>query len=153
MAKLIIPIGIPGCGKSTWSARYFDHVISTDRIREKMGDINDQSKNDEVFDKFHTNVRDYLELTLPVASVVADATNLTRRARMKLYEIADEAGAEVHIFLFTNNVQALDRNLMRERTVPNDAMLRMLANYEKTLAELPQERSRYHTLTKISSVI
>jgi predicted kinase len=41
MAELIIPVGIPGCGKSTLAETFFnkttDSIWSTDQIRSLMG--------------------------------------------------------------------------------------------------------------------
>jgi predicted kinase len=87
---LYIPVGIPGCGKSTFAEKVLPlaHVISTDKIRAALGDVTDQSQNDLVFERFHTTVRDYLELSLPGAMIYADATNLTRSAREILRAIA-----------------------------------------------------------------
>jgi predicted kinase len=137
-ANLYIPIGIPGCGKSTWAKQFFDsarvHIASTDAIRESLGDVNDQSKNDQVFARFHEEISDCMVDRL---DVVADATNLTRRARERL--IAIGAYQNTHAILFTNTAQALLRNAKRERVVPAHVMERMLAHYERTLLDLSHE--------------
>lgn len=150
--KLYIPIGIPGSGKSTWCREHlYATPVSTDDIRARMGDVNDQSHNDEVFERYHYEIGELLA-DLRGINVVADATNLTRKARSTLYEIARANKADVHIILFKNLSEAVSRNNLRERTVPPEAMVRMLDNYEQTVRLLPVERSHYVTITEISSL-
>ena len=59
MPQLILLIGIPGSGKSFYAKKYdydriFKHnttILSSDQIRKEiLGDENDQTHNDEVFD-------------------------------------------------------------------------------------------------------
>lgn len=138
MSKLYVPIGIPGSGKSTWCRENLRApCVSTDGIRTSFGDVNDQSNNDEVFRLYHMAIERYLQGNV---DCVADATNLTHKARKGLYEIALGENAEVHLILFKNVGQAFARNAKRARRVPDDVMLRMLDNYERTLRLLPEER-------------
>jgi predicted kinase len=168
MAELIIPVGIPGCGKSTLAETFFnkttDSIWSTDQIRSLWGDVNDQSNNDEVFRRFHQAIYDDLSDGF---RVFADATNLTNKARTTLRALAAQATDEraiiyrglpekeikvrVHLVIFTNPDQAVLRNSRRERVVPNDVMMRMLENYERFRLDLVQERHLYDTVTEIRS--
>jgi predicted kinase len=167
---IIIPVGIPGCGKSTWacaqgyspvrlhsflgltSTLWDDGVsriiVSSDQIREHMGNINDQSQNKSVFDLFYgfTNYH----LGYYAHSVYADATNLERRSREELYKIAKRYDAKVHVLLFNNPMEAIMRNRKRERVVPEDVMHRMIGKLERARVELLQEP--YDSITTISSV-
>lgn len=151
--SLYVPVGIPGCGKSTFAEKVLSsaHVISTDKIRAALGDVADQSKNDLVFERFHATIRDYLELSLPDALVYADATNLTRSAREILRGIAADTKSPVHLIIFDNGAEAVRRNAKRERVVPEAAMIRMLDNYERFRMELPREAHLYDTITEIRS--
>lgn len=150
--SLIIPVGIPGCGKSTFAETFFnrpsDAIASTDRIREALGDVNDQSRNDQVFDLFHASIEEDLSDGM---RVFADATNLTLKARVKLREIAMAVGVDTHLLIFANADQAVMRNLRRDRVVPEEAMLRMLENYEIFKLNLPYERYNYKSITEIRS--
>lgn len=160
MASLIIPVGIPGCGKSTYAETFFDKstdsIWSTDEIRAQMGDVNDQSKNDVVFQSFHNNIYEDLFDGL---RVFADATNLTSKARTTLRAIAKKAEIDraptspikIHLVVFSNPDQAVFRNLKRDRVVPEHAMMRMLENYERFKLELAQERHLYDTITEVRS--
>lgn len=146
MPKLIIPVGIPGCGKSTLFSA-FNHTnmrcVETDGIREEMvkagrlKSVNDMSCNSEVFDKFYERITDHL---LDGFDVYADATNLQPFARGQLVDCADQAHAETLLLVFTNPSVAVTRNQKRERVVPADAMVRMLEQYEKALKAIPDEQ-------------
>lgn len=153
MSQLIIPVGIPGCGKSTWGEQFFnkstDQIVSTDRIRESLGDVNDQSRNDEVFEEYHRFIGECLEDGF---RVYADATNLRHFAREILVKIGLLAEAEIHLVIFANPDQALSRNLKRQRVVPQDVMIRMLDQYEDFRLVLPQEAHMYNSITEIRRV-
>jgi predicted kinase len=75
--RLIILSGISGSGKSTWArcnaGSYYARVVSTDTIRRGMGDINDMSRNAEVFEIAYTSMRAHL---MDACNVVYDATNV-----------------------------------------------------------------------------
>lgn len=146
MPKLFIPVGIPGCGKTTLANRVLLHtnlrIVSTDDIREdmvKLGlleDVGDMSRNEEVFDVFHARIEDHL---LDNFDVVADATNLRDFAREKLRAIAERTHAETILLVFTNPSVAVHRNQRRSRVVPAEAMVKMLGQYEKALQDIPSE--------------
>ena len=143
--KLIIPIGIPGCGKSTYGEQFLHNhvfVVSTDVIRSDMVEdgelesVSDMSQNDEVFRRYHELIETYLEAGV---DIYADATNLRDFARERLYKIADKTNAKVHVIVFTNLSEAIRRNLNRSRVVQPEVMGSMLEQYEKALRALPNE--------------
>jgi predicted kinase len=165
MSILYIPVGIPGCGKSTLALGLGPNaIISTDEIRGRLGDVNDQSKNDQVFAQFHFEIHTFL---MGDKSVFADATNLDKRARERLlgiakqindiaYDVQDLTKGEMvwpvqtHLLLFRNMAQALERNQKRERTVPDDVMLRMIEKYERAVTDIGSEN--YDYVTEVSAV-
>lgn len=143
MAKLHIPVGIPGCGKSTFAWTVLEHsnlrVVSSDAIRLELSHDYDQTRNDEVFAIFHQRIEDYL---LNDLDVFADATNLNAFARENLYKIADRACAEVHAWVFANVNQAVIRNGARSPEggrVPVPAMEYMFEKWEQTLSVIDTE--------------
>lgn len=154
MARLIIPVGIPGCGKSTLCSTLLDvRRVSSDEIRQRVcPDGYDATKNSEVFAEYHQQIAKNLMREI---DTVADATNLEISAREKLYNIARFCNAEAHVLLFTNIEQALKRNAARpvdgkhgNMQVPQDQMAnKMLPRYERTLASIDTEA--YDTLTYI----
>ena len=81
MAKLILPIGISGSGKSyIYNKDYKDCVqVSPDLIREELtGDISNQTKNKEVFKLAFERVDEYLNKG---QDVFFDATNVNKGQR------------------------------------------------------------------------
>lgn len=144
MNVLYIPVGIPGCGKSGWANGLPDEVNieSTDSIRSKMGDVNDQDKNQEVFETFYQWIEAGLR---DQESVYADATNLESASRSILREIAERHHAHTHLILFRNLGQAISRNLRRERVVPANVMIRMIEKYERAVRDIGYEEYNYGT--------
>ena len=68
MARLIMLIGLPGSGKSTYAKQYLaDHIentmwCSSDTIRKELyGDENIQGNPKTVFEHLHNNVNMYLQ--------------------------------------------------------------------------------------------
>lgn len=147
---LVILVGIPGCGKSTWADNLLvsHYVVSSDAIRAEFGDVTDQTRNQSVFDEFHKRIADHL---FNGRDVVADSTALDMRARVQLCDIARKYKAPVDLVYFTNCAEAANRNRRRERVVPEDVMQRMLDKYERFRLMLSQEAHRYHSITEIGS--
>lgn len=92
--KLTIMVGPSGAGKTTWLKSdaasalgiHPSHVLSSDQIRGDLcGDFRDQTKNDAVFEALHAQARTRLAHGLPV---VVDATNLRRKDRMNVADLA-----------------------------------------------------------------
>jgi predicted kinase len=152
MAILHIPVGIPGCGKSHMAAALGARVVSTDQIREWIAkNVNDQSRNDDVFKHFHEQIESGLR---GGHNVYADATNLTGRS--DLHKIVAQVRivkrpleVRTHLILFKNIRQALSRNVQRERVVPEDVMLHMLEKYERALMDINHES--YDFVTEVSA--
>ncbi|MEK0324111.1 MAG: AAA family ATPase [Nitrosopumilus sp.] len=100
--SLYVLVGPSGAGKTYWVANVregFDFTgderfvhISSDKIREGLcGDFQDQSRNKEVFDIFHADIKHNLKMG---RTVYADATHLTARARKKTVACAPK-GCEI----------------------------------------------------------
>ena len=85
---LYILTGLPGSGKSTWAKENLPNavVVCKDTIREEIcGDVNDQSKNKEVFNIARTRTKKLLE---EGKDVITDATHLTRKQRANVAALA-----------------------------------------------------------------
>lgn len=167
MTNLIIPVGVPGSGKSTW-AHTFLHgkysIISTDEIRVKLfGSLRTAHDvpqgqhvihNDQVFKTFHETVFDNLHHSI---DTYADATNLRTKARKRLYNIAQNADAQVkvHLIIFNNVSRAWDQNTLREkdRVVPEEHMVRMTKQFWDAVENINEgvDDIPYDTVTRIES--
>jgi protein phosphatase len=148
--KLIMLVGIPGCGKSTFAERWFPTaVVASDEIRKELhGDPYNQDFNDKVFEIFHLRICS--RFCCGYAIAVADSTALSQGARERLWEVAKDHKVEIHAIVFANPEQAVLRNAAREVPVPDDAMATMIEKYEKMLVDLPNET--YDSVTYIKEV-
>jgi predicted kinase len=86
-AKLILPVGISGSGKSTWIKSMENSntvVVSPDKIRKELtGSISDQTKNNEVFALAMKKTADALNIS---KDVIFDATNIKSKNRKSLMD-------------------------------------------------------------------
>lgn len=143
MPELILMIGLPGAGKSTYLKKYeYDrifyhntHILSSDKIREELyNDANDQTHNEEVFNTIKERAVDYL---LNGQRVIIDATNLTRKSRKS---ITDYVGQNISGFydygyikfvvIATPYYKCLENNRKRDRQVPDNVIERMYKYFE-----------------------
>lgn len=132
MNKLIFCVGIPGGGKSHWAETHKDElnavIHSSDAIREELGDVNDQSQNNLVFETLHKRVKDDL---CNGKNVIYDATNLSRKRRISFLHELEKIPCEKICVLFATPWEiALANNFARDRQVPEDVMVRMIKSFE-----------------------
>jgi len=124
-AKVIVLIGIPGSGKSTWAAKQNATVISSDELRGVLsGDVKNQDIHAKVFATMRYLLRTRLELG--ATPTIIDATNIRRKDRKAWLQIAHKFGASVDAVLFDLPIEvALERNRKRDRVVPEDVIRSM----------------------------
>lgn len=127
--RLIVLVGLPGSGKSTWAAERLLNALSTDRLRELLvDDAAIQTANADVFRHLRALVRTRLRLKLEATCV--DATNLTRKERRVWIRIARELGAEPEAIWFDVPLDECNRrNALRSRVVPEDVMDRFAKKF------------------------
>lgn len=123
--RIVVLVGLPGCGKSTWAARYGPAVLSSDAIRGWLSDDpTNQTIHHRVFATLRYILRQRLELQRPLTFI--DSTNLTRRERRPYIKTADLFDCEVEAVFFDVPVEVcLERNRARSRNVPEHAIYDM----------------------------
>lgn len=152
MPELILLIGIPGSGKSFYTKKYdydriFKHnttILSSDQVRKEiLGDENDQTHNEEVFQYIKDTSVEQLEKG---QRVIIDATNLSRKARQSITNYVDqklsfyEYGFIKFVVVATPYYQCLENNRKRSRQVPENVIERMYKQFEfPTLSEAVHE--------------
>ncbi|MES2931495.1 MAG: AAA family ATPase [Patescibacteria group bacterium] len=129
MKKLVIGIGIPGSGKTTFLTQYAKShgyaYISPDDIREELtGDRLHQARNAEVWQLAEARMRDRFQ---EGESVVFDATFVRGYERRSFIEAARAYGAEcIEGYYFDVPLEiAQKRNIGRENPVRHHALARM----------------------------
>lgn len=124
---VVLAIGLPGSGKSSWFKRRGVQPLSSDLLRTLLFDnITEQRYQDLVFSTLRSLLRARMIARMPWNYV--DATNLSPRERRGWIRMSQEFGYEVHAVFFDVPVEVcLERNKRRDRIVPEEAMQRMAA--------------------------
>ena len=124
---VVLAIGLPGSGKSTWFKRHNILPLSSDMVRILLfDDVTEQRYQDMVFSTLRSLLRGRLLARRPWNYV--DATNLSPHERRSWVKLAHDFGYEAHAVFFDVPAEVcIERNRRRERNVPEDVMQRMAA--------------------------
>ncbi len=125
--RIVVLVGLPGSGKSTYLERLGAPGLSSDRIRGLLADDEtDQTIHDRVFQTVRYLLRQRLEIGRPVTYI--DATNLTTEDRRPYIEMGRSHGCEVEaVFFDVPMAVCRERNARRRRVVPEEALAKMAA--------------------------
>jgi predicted kinase len=131
---LIILVGIPGSGKTTYAKKYIrEHPrtrvhLSSDKIREELyGDESAQGNPAEVFSIMQKRA---IEALNNGYDVIYDATNITRKDRASIISICPKfVQIECHI-IWLPIYNCINRDATRKRTVGQAVIDKMLKRFQ-----------------------
>ena len=128
-----IIVGIPGSGKTTYckeqlnKSKRFVHISSDNIRKEILGTEQDQSDNNAVFSIMQERTLSALQKG---QSVLYDATNLTRKDRLKIISACPAYVQKEAIICWAPIEICIKRDLNRNRTVGKDIIDKMLKRFQ-----------------------
>ena len=132
---VVLAIGLPGSGKSSWFKRHNITPLSSDLLRVILfDDPTEQRFQDLIFSNLRSMLKARLIARRPMNYV--DATNLSPHERSGWIKLAKDYGYEVQAVFFDVPLEVcLVRNERRERKVPEEAMRRMAGKLKQPTFE------------------
>lgn len=122
---VVLTIGLPGSGKTTWFKRRGVTPLSSDMLRSILfDDITEQRYQGLVFSTLRSLLRARLIAKMPWNYV--DATNLSPHERRQWIKMARSFGYEVQAVFFDVPFEiCMQRNLRRDRMLNEETMAKM----------------------------
>ncbi|HEY0265002.1 MAG TPA: ATP-binding protein [Granulicella sp.] len=122
---VVLAIGLPGSGKTTWYKRRGVTPLSSDMLRTILfDDITEQRYQGLVFSTLRSLLRARLIAKMPWNYV--DATNLSPHERRQWIKMAKSFDYEVHaVFFDVPLAVCMERNSKRDRQVTDEVMQKM----------------------------
>lgn len=150
MNTLVLMVGLPASGKSTYAKAYESEdtvVLSSDEYRKRLlGDEKCQDNNDLVFKTLYKDARELLQNG---KNVVIDATNINMKARRRvLANFADLKIIRQAVVMATPYLICVKEDSQRERTVGEEVIKKFLCRFE-----IPMEYEGFDEVTIIKRAV
>ena len=153
MNKLFVMIGIPGAGKSTIAKEIAERelavVVSSDAVRGVLyGDENIQGDPAKVFRIVNDNIKCHLRNG---HNVIMDATNINSKKRAAFLREMSKVCPDcekIAVVVVADRDTCVSRDLLRERTVGEAVIDRMIANFQPPFYYEGWDKIEYHNTGK-----
>lgn len=143
---LIMPVGVPGAGKSTWiKAQKGFEVVCPDEIRKELtGNISDQSQNARVWQIASERI---IEALRNGKNAILDATNTTTKGRTQFLEkIPKDIIYQKQAIVFNVSPEDAKKRIKKDiedgkdrSNVPDDVIDRMYKQFKQDIGNLEKE--------------
>lgn len=126
--RFLMMVGIPASGKSTFAKKLIEDrddivYLSSDELRQELlGNINDQSKNSEIFVEMNKRTKEALK---EGKHVIYDATNINRKRRRGLLQQLPKNVEKTVYYMDIEYKDIVKQNQERERVVPQHIIDKM----------------------------
>ena len=152
LPKVTVMIGISGSGKSTTAAKLINSdtvLISSDAIRKEFfGDESVQEENAKVFKLFYERMKTNL---LQQKNVILDATNLTYKARKRIFTEIGKIPCYKEAMVVVKEVEnCITDNYKRDRHVPIHVIENQAMSFEVPFYEEGFDEINFVNLTRSS---
>jgi predicted kinase len=148
LPDFLMLMGIPGSGKTSWAKQFvfkcdasFTIVCSDDLRKQLTGNINDQSRNEEVWEIVINQVTGLLKSR---RNVILDATNVRTDLRRSFIRELPPCNKYIKVFHMNKSVakcriaKAIAAGEERS-SVPDSVMEKMYASFHESLVAINEE--------------
>jgi predicted kinase len=153
--KLIVLVGLPGAGKSTWAKNYVKnhpeqkvHILSSDEIRKDItGSYENFQAETEVWNSFDYTLNQ-LSHEKNYDVVIADATHLSISRRIRTLTAGNYEKRKI-VYIATSLPKCIKRASHRKsKVVPESSMIYYARRFEEISDEELQIVDDYTIVTK-----